>query len=127
MKRVDVVYALIHNENKDNILMVKNVGSGWSLPGGAVEHGETLEEAMIRETEEETGLTIDVQHIVAVNEAFFEEKGNHVLFITFKVEIIDGEPRIQYEEEIEKIKWVDFQTANELMPYYPGGVEGLLS
>jgi 8-oxo-dGTP diphosphatase len=29
--------------------------------------------------------------------------------------------------EISEIQWVDLKTANELMPYYPEGVEGLLS
>ena len=35
MQRVDVVYALIHDEEKDKILMVHNVEQNvWSLPGG---------------------------------------------------------------------------------------------
>ena len=38
MQRVDVVYALIHDEETDKILMVHNVEQNvWSLPGGAVE------------------------------------------------------------------------------------------
>ena len=49
MQRVDVVYALIHDEETDKILMVHNVEQNvWSLPGGAVEKGETLEEALVR-------------------------------------------------------------------------------
>lgn len=55
MERVDVAYALIYLEDEKKILMVNNVGSGWSLPGGAVEPGETLEQAVVREAKEETG------------------------------------------------------------------------
>lgn len=84
MIRVDVVYALIYDTNKRKILMVHYRGGRWSLPGGAVERGETLEQAVIREVKEETNLTIEPGEVVAVNEAIFEEKGNHALFITFE-------------------------------------------
>jgi 8-oxo-dGTP diphosphatase len=46
-----------------------------------VKQGETLKQAVIREAKEETGLTIEVEEIVAVNEAIFKEKGHHALFI----------------------------------------------
>lgn len=126
MKRVDVAYALIYDQADKKILMVNNKGSGWSLPGGAVEQEETLEQAVIRETKEETGLTIKAQKIIAVNEAFFKGKGHHALFITFRADIISGEISIQDKEEIIEITWVDLQTANELMPFHPGGIESLL-
>ncbi|MGA5691755.1 NUDIX hydrolase [Cytobacillus pseudoceanisediminis] len=126
MVRVDVVYALIYNKDSEQILMVNNKGQGWSLPGGAVEKNESLEQAVVREVEEETGLTIKAGNVLAVNEAFFQEKGHHALFITFEANILERECEIRYEEEITEIKWVDLQRANKLMPHFPNGVEGLL-
>jgi 8-oxo-dGTP diphosphatase len=126
MDKVNVVYALIYDEEEQKVLMVNNKGSSWTFPGGEVEEGETLELAIIREAKEETGLTIEVESIVTVNEAYFNAKGHHVIFITFKAVIVDGEYSIQDEEEILEIKWVDLPTANALMPYHPGGVESLL-
>lgn len=116
-----------YDENKKKILMVNNRGGGWSLPGGTVEQGETLEQAVIREVKEETNLTIEAGEIIAVNEAIFEEKGHHALIITFKAKVIEGEVSIIDKEEISEIEWVDIQWANELMPYHPNGVNSLLN
>lgn len=126
MQKLDAVYALICQEYEKEVLLVKNKGRGWSFPGGTVEKGETLEQALIRETKEETGLNITVENVVAINEVFFRKKGHHVVFIIFKAKIISGEISCQDLEEITDIKWVDFQKANELMPFYPAGIEGLL-
>jgi 8-oxo-dGTP diphosphatase len=54
----------------DRVLLVKRgqapLKGHWSLPGGAVEIGETLEQAIAREVLEETGITIEVGPIVEV-------------------------------------------------------------
>jgi 8-oxo-dGTP diphosphatase len=129
MKRVVVVYAFIYDETIQKVLMVNNNGGGWSLPGGAVEKGETLEQAVIRETKEETGLVIEIGSIVAVNEAFFPKhgsNGHHALMMTFNAKVIEREIAIEDENEIAEIKWVDINTANNLMPYHRDGVEKLL-
>ncbi len=126
MIRVDVVYALIYKEDEKKVLMVNNKGGSWSLPGGAVKRGETLEKAVIREVKEETNLNIEVGEIVAINEAMVKEKGHHAIFFTFNAKIIDGEISVVNKDEIIEIEWVNVERANELMPYYPEGVESLL-
>ena len=54
----------------DRVLLIKRghapLKGQWSLPGGGVEIGETLEQAIAREVLEETGLTVDVGPIVEV-------------------------------------------------------------
>ena len=54
----------------DRVLLVKRAQAPlkghWSLPGGAVETGETLEQAIAREVLEETGITVEVGPIVEV-------------------------------------------------------------
>lgn len=127
MQRVDVVYALIHDEGTDKILMVHNVEQNvWSLPGGAVEKGETLEEALVREVKEETGVTTVAGGLVAINEKFFEGAGNHALLFTFRANVVTGELIAEDEEEISAIEWVDRTIANERFPFYDGGFEALL-
>jgi ADP-ribose pyrophosphatase YjhB (NUDIX family) len=45
----------------------------WSVPGGAVEVGESLEQAIAREVNEETGLTVDVGPVIAVFDRIFRD------------------------------------------------------
>jgi mutator protein MutT len=52
----------------------------WSLPGGAVELGETLEEAIIREVEEEIGFHIEVVELAAVLDRIFLDTDGQVQY-----------------------------------------------
>ncbi|MGE7091078.1 NUDIX hydrolase [Lysinibacillus sp. NPDC048646] len=125
MEEVKVVYALIKNiENQ--ILMVHNHEGHWSLPGGKVEADETLIEATIRETFEETGYKIVIGNLLAVNESKFTKRNHHALFFTFEAQIVAGVEEIKLPLEISQIDWAAIETANLRMPYYSEGIEKLL-
>lgn len=116
LKRVDVVSAIIYDE-EENMLMVKNVKGYWEVPGGAVEKGEHLHQAVIREVKEETGDVCKVNELHSVREAYFQDKKHHALMITFFAEIIGGQMSIlDPDHDIEEVKWVSKQTFQKLNP-----------
>jgi 8-oxo-dGTP diphosphatase len=60
--------AVILDEEK-NILLVKSTYNRlhpWGLPGGSLEYGEHPEDAVIREVQEETGLTIGIEKLLLI-------------------------------------------------------------
>jgi 8-oxo-dGTP diphosphatase len=120
---VDVAIALIFDEKRERILMVKNENddsSWWSMPGGAVEPGETLDLALIRETKEECGLDVEMVGLHSVREVFFSNRGHHALLFTFLAKISGGEINISDPDgEVKEVKWMELSQANRLMWFLP--------
>ena len=59
------VAAVIHDE-KGRLLLQKKHDGTWSLPAGAIEPGESPQEAVLREIAEETGLVCQIERILGV-------------------------------------------------------------
>ncbi|KZE69129.1 ADP-ribose pyrophosphatase [Fictibacillus phosphorivorans] len=59
------VGGLVEDDN-GNILLVKTHHNGWVFPGGQVEAGENLMDALVREVKEESGMDVTVSHLVGV-------------------------------------------------------------
>ena len=77
-------------ERQGKVLMVKRAiqpGYGlWSIPGGYVDRGEVVEEAAVREVWEETGLKVEIQHMVGL----FSEHGHPVVVAVFAAQEVGG-------------------------------------
>ncbi|MBI2835518.1 MAG: NUDIX hydrolase [Acidobacteria bacterium] len=69
----------------------------WSLPGGALELGETLASGVAREVFEETGLIVDVGPVIEVfDRILFDDARKvqyHYVLIDYLCRPVDGEPR----------------------------------
>ncbi len=93
-----------------------NENRSWSLPGGRLEHGETLENGIIREFFEETGLKVKVIKLLYVCEK--PEIMPPLIHITFELKRESGEitlPTNEYDENpISDVKWINI---NELKNY----------
>ena len=63
---VPSVAAIVRNEDGEVLLMKSSDSRQWSLPGGAVDPGETPREAIVREVAEETGLVVQPVTVAAV-------------------------------------------------------------
>jgi 8-oxo-dGTP pyrophosphatase MutT (NUDIX family) len=89
-------------DDRGRLLLVKeNYDRGrYSLPGGAVETDETLLETVIRETREETGLAVRVEHVIGVYRL-----ENGFTATLFRCSITDGEPVRPESGEIAEVGW----------------------
>jgi len=105
------VGVLVFREGK--LLLGRRKGSHgagfWSAPGGHLEFGETPEQCAIRETLEETGLSLDVvQPGPWVNDIFTDEQKHYVtLFCIAESKAGQGEPINTEPEKCEGWGWYD--------------------
>lgn len=73
------VMGLVRNpENK--ILLIKSPRRGWEPPGGQVENGEDLPTALRREVQEESGVEVEVQELLAIYSNLANDPTSKVMF-----------------------------------------------
>jgi mutator protein MutT len=83
----------------------KNERGLWEFPGGGVEFGETLQEALSREIREEYGVTIAVGALLTVTDHILPDEGQHWVSPSYICHIISGTPTILEPEKCSAIGW----------------------
>jgi len=91
--------AAIFNDLGEILLMERADGSGWCLPCGFVEPGETPVEGILREAREETGLEIAVKRLVGIfTRTPSAKNGPHtIVSIVHLCEVVSGELSLSHE------------------------------
>ncbi|MFD1739214.1 NUDIX hydrolase [Bacillus salitolerans] len=107
--------ASIVMNNKNEILLIKGPRRGWEMPGGQVEEGESLKEAVIRETKEESGIDIEVIKFCGI----FQNVDQSICNTLFLGKAIGGEPTTSSEsievgyfpikQALDMVTWKNFR------------------
>ncbi|NUP18384.1 MAG: NUDIX hydrolase [Streptomyces sp.] len=107
--------AIIVQDGK--VLMVRRaVKEGklsWQFPAGAIENGEVAEDAAVRETQEETGLTVKALRLLG--ERVHPNTGRLMSYTA--CEVVEGEARVADTEELDAVAWVAHSEITDYVPY----------
>jgi 8-oxo-dGTP diphosphatase len=99
----------------DRLLLVRRARAPqmgvWSIPGGKVEHGELLMEAVVRELREETGLEGVCGPLLGWGERIDEE--GHYVLLDFEVTLVGSDQPVAGDDATDAV-WVDLHDVADL-------------
>lgn len=97
-----VAVAAFVTNTQGQVLMLKSPRGDWEFPGGQVEVGETLPQALRREVLEETGIVVEPRLLVGV---YTNTRKPSLLMLDFICEYVSGEVRVS--DESIQVEWVE--------------------
>ena len=116
------VGALIFNRNKKVLLVQSDRWGGiYVVPGGHIELGEKVEETVIREVKQETGLDVYDLEFIMMQECVFDEKfyrKMHFIFLDYSCMTDAHEDDVILNHEAQAYSWVTLDEALD-MPLDP--------
>ncbi|MBE1465702.1 NUDIX hydrolase [Kibdelosporangium phytohabitans] len=92
---------------------VKEGSLSWQFPAGEVEPGEPASEAAVRETFEETGLTVSADRVLG--QRVHPATGRTVVYAACSV--VSGDAHVKDNEELVELAWVKHDELAEYVPY----------
>jgi len=108
-KIIEAAGGLVFNKDKELLAIFRR--GHWDLPKGKIEKGESLEEAAVREVQEETGIqNVKLKEKIGTTyHTYSTKKHKRVLKVShwYKMKTKDLDVTPQIEEDIEKVEWVD--------------------
>lgn len=88
----------------------------WEFPGGKTDAGESFDEALLREVQEETGVEIVLEHVAGAGSS--ELDGKTIAYLFMEARLVAGEVRLS--EEHDAFRWVELDEllALDLCPQF---------
>ena len=107
------VGAIVIDDGK--LLMIRRAADPgrnlWTIPGGRVENGELLAQALRREVQEETGLEVVPGDLVGI----LEVPGDpHYVILDFYADVNGGRELVPQQDEVADARWVSLAEVPEL-------------
>ena len=112
----------------DALLLVRHeMGSKdlWAPPGGGIEYGEALDNALRREFLEETGLTVSVGKFLFGCE--FLQKPLHAIELFFEVDWVSGELKTGTDPELPILRSAQFLSPQQIRNIPPSTIHGIFN
>ena len=106
------------------VLLVRNPRRGWELPGGTMEQGETITEALKREIYEESGIHCEPEHLTGIYQNLTAKDGYGplegmkippIISLAFICRYVGGEESTS--EESEDVRWVTPEEAKDMVTH----------
>lgn len=114
LPRIRVTAVIVE---KDELLLVRHEKEGetyWMLPGGGVDFGEPLDEALRRELREEVAIEAEIGPLLFVNDSIPEDRHRHIVNIYFAARIPAGRPTLGEDERIVEVAFHPLSTLERL-------------
>ncbi len=100
--------------NGDRLLLVKrrhiHGRSTWGPPGGYIHFGETFEQAAIRATQEEIGVSISDAKFRVITNDIFDEEHKQFVMVWMEAKYVSGEPRLEVPDEEAEVGWFQWRS-----------------
>jgi 8-oxo-dGTP diphosphatase len=127
--RIRVAAVVVEN---GAVLLVKHRKDGreyWMLPGGGVDYGESLHEALARELLEETGLCIAPGDLVLANDTIAPDGSRHVVNLYFRATVVSGTPGVGDDPRVVDVAYMPCTELQDapLMPDIREELQALLA
>jgi len=104
--KVAVIALISANEKVLLVRRAVNPGKGlWSLPGGYMDAGEMPTEALQREVDEEVGLAISVDEMLAIFPMENEEGKRVGIVLAFQAQVVGGDLQVYAQDDVSEAAW----------------------
>ena len=98
--------GLVQNSQGEILVIREHAATTYKLPGGHIELGETIEDAVIREVREETGIHTTFSAILGMASTHPYRFGKSNIYIVCKLTPLSTQINIQDTHEIDDAKWI---------------------